>query len=106
MIKLIIVEYWNRESYPEHYSYKTMVYKDEDAKFASISRACDSKAETVAYIDGLQQAFRLYNENCEITYRTAEGDTKDYFEHFLSNNEYCLDGGSSRGDREDFHSDG
>lgn len=103
MIKLIVLQYWNTESYPCHNSYRVATYRD--SKFASTGRACDSKAEVIAYIDGLQQAFRMFGELCEIEYVDSQGESGNYCDIFLSNNEY-VEYGSGRDDREDFHSDG
>ncbi len=103
MNKLVVLEYWNTESFPYHYSFRVNCYRDQ--KFPSTGLACDSKKEAVAYIDGLQQAFNIHGEKCEIECRTSDGTVIDYCEHFLGNNEY-VEYGSSRGDREDFHSDG
>lgn len=81
MVKLVVTQYWETSSYPFHNAYKVMVYRDN--KFACTGQACDSKRETVAYIDGIMQVFRLYNEVCEIEYIDSEGEPGEYCDVFL-----------------------
>ena len=87
--KIVIMQDWDSHtSYPARFVYKVSIYREN--KFAATGLACESKKETVAYIDGLQQAFRIHGETCEIEFVDWEGDEGDYCDYFLSNNEHLI----------------
>ena len=107
MILLLVTQSWRTDSFPAHYEYRVGIYRNDAC--LNTGKDCQSKAETVTFVEGLEFAFRTMGQETKVEF-TDEDDTsssENYYRHFFPNecDEY-LEGNSSNKEREDFHSDG
>lgn len=104
---MLVTKIWAKDYYPEHYEYRVGIYRDETC--LNTGKDCHSKAETVAFIEGLEFAFRAIGEKTKVEMVDEDDDasSENYYCYFSPDDcdEY-LDTNYSKGDREDFHSDG
>lgn len=106
MIQLQVIQSWQKEYYPEHYQYRVSISRNDT--HLRTTRFFDSKSELVAAVDGIELVFELLKEECKVEFSNIEGDSENYYEYFFpdDHNEHIEYNSSTRGDREDFHSDG
>jgi hypothetical protein len=107
MILLLVTQSWCKDYYPEHYEYRVGIYRDDTC--LNTGKDCQSKAETVTFIKGLEFAFDTMGEKTKVEFSEDDdgvSTSENYYRYFFPDDcEEYLEG-SSRGDREDFHSDG
>jgi len=82
MIVLQVIQSWCKDYYPEHYQYRVAVYREGGA-YLNTGKNCESKVETVAFVEGLELAFRTMDHDCKVEFVAVDGETADYNAYFF-----------------------